>query len=268
VCQRIVGKTKYAPMCKPPIIEQPFKRISIDITGPIRRKTKLGNVYILTIVDHATHFPEAYAIPDQCAKTIANCVVDYFSRYGIAEEVLHDLGTNFTSELFQIFLYYFGVMQLKCSVTHAQTNSVVERFHGVLKKMLKAYVDQYDDEWDQVLCYLLFAYREVPVAEYGYSPFEMLYGRCVRGPLGVIYDAWWENPEAKVSKSVLEHMLHVRNKVQVALDTVHGRQAISQNKAKVRYDDGATVVEFACGDLVLALQNCDGKPLSTKFVGP
>ena len=268
VCQRLVGRLYKAPMCKPPVIEQPFKRISIDITGPIRRKTQSGNVFILTVVDHATHFPEAYPIPDHCAKTIACCMMDYFSRYGIPEEILHDLGTEFTSELFQTFLHYFGVKQLKCSVAHPQTNSMVERFHGVLKKMLKAYVDQHDNEWDKALCFVLFAYREVPIAEYGYSPFELVYGRYVRGPLGVLYDAWWQDPEAGVTQTVVQFMLETREKVQSALDFVHDKQLVSQEKAKERYDENSRLQEFEPGDLVLALQNVDGKPLCTKFAGP
>ena len=270
VCQRIISKTNKAPMCKPAIIEQAFSRISIDTVGPIRKKTQQGNSFILTIVDHATHFPEAYAIPDHTAKTVASCMVDYFARYGFPSEILHDLGTEFTSELFQLLAQYFGIKQLKCSVMHPETNSMVERFHGALKKMLKAYVDQHDDEWDKALCYLLFAYREVPVAEYGYSPFEMVYGRYVKGPLSILHDSWWEDPKAKVSQNVVQHMLETRNKIEKALDTVHARKAVSQTKAKEYYDNKNKVksVTFEPGDLVLVLQNIDGKPLCPKFDGP
>ena len=54
-------------------------------------------MFILTIVDHATHFPEAYAIPDHTLKTVENCMIDYFSRCGFAEEILHDMGTELIS---------------------------------------------------------------------------------------------------------------------------------------------------------------------------
>lgn len=38
------------------------------------------------------------------------------------------------------------------------------------------------EDWDVMLPYLLFAYREVPQASTGFSPFELLYGNQVRGP--------------------------------------------------------------------------------------
>ena len=45
-------------------------------------------------------------------------------------------------------------------------------------------------DWDKLLPYLLFAYREVPHESTGFSPFELLYGRSVRGPLDVIKETW------------------------------------------------------------------------------
>ena len=41
-------------------------------------------------------------------------------------------------------------------------------------------------DWDKMLPYILFAYREVPQASTGFSPFELLYGHQVRGPLDII----------------------------------------------------------------------------------
>ena len=37
-------------------------------------------------------------------------------------------------------------------------------------------------DWDNLIPYLLFAYREVPQSSTGFSPFELLYGRQVQGP--------------------------------------------------------------------------------------
>ena len=38
-------------------------------------------------------------------------------------------------------------------------------------------------DWDKLLPYVLFTYREVPQATSGFSPFELLYGQAVQGPL-------------------------------------------------------------------------------------
>ena len=68
---------------------------------------------------------------------------------------------------------------------HPQTSSVVESFQGTLKKMLKAYVNKNDEEWDTAVFYYL--HKAVPGAKYDYSLYETLYGRYVHGPLGVVY---------------------------------------------------------------------------------
>lgn len=44
-------------------------------------------------------------------------------------------------------------------------------------------------DWDKLIPYLLFAYREVPQSSTGFSPFELVYGRAVRGPLDILRES-------------------------------------------------------------------------------
>ena len=78
-----------------------------------------------------------------------------------------------------------GIHHIKTSPYHPQTDGMVEKFNGTLKNMIKKTTDDPKD-WDKLLPYLLFAYREAPHATLGFSPFELLYGRDVRGPLDVM----------------------------------------------------------------------------------
>jgi len=55
--------------------------------------------------------------------------------------------------------------------------------NGVLKSMLKKMCQERLCDWDRYLPAVLFAYREVPQASTGFSPFEFLYGRTIRGPM-------------------------------------------------------------------------------------
>jgi len=45
-------------------------------------------------------------------------------------------------------------------------------------------------DWDKLILYVLFAYREVPQESTGFSPFELLYGCDIRGPLDVLKEEW------------------------------------------------------------------------------
>ena len=268
-CQRAnkTGKVAKVPMQSPPIIDKPFSRLSVDIVGPLMTTTK-GNRFILTIVDHSTRWAEAYPLPNHQASTVCKALMDYISRYGVPEEILHDLGADFTSELFQVVLNFFGVNLLRCSVGHPQTNTVVEKFNGTLKSMLKTYLHQFKGEWDDAICFVLLAYRELQVAEYGYSPFELVFGRFVKGPLSMLYTSWWEAGEHQASPHVLDYMLELREHLQSARLVVQEQQHRAQDKAKTWYDKNARAIEYGEGELVLVLRSQPTKPLCMKYEGP
>ena len=56
--------------------------------------------------------------------------------------------------------------------------------------MLRAYCLQHGKDWDEGVHLVLFASREVVQESLGFSPFELLYGRTVRGPLKVLKETW------------------------------------------------------------------------------
>ena len=60
-CQKTVdrGKARRVPLQQMPVIETPFKRVAVDLIGPIHLPSKEGHIYVLTLVDYATRYPEA-----------------------------------------------------------------------------------------------------------------------------------------------------------------------------------------------------------------
>ena len=53
VCQKTVskGSVTRVPLGKMPLIDSPFKRVAIDLVGPITPASEDGHRYILTLVD-------------------------------------------------------------------------------------------------------------------------------------------------------------------------------------------------------------------------
>ena len=99
ICQRTIqkGKIPRAPLRSMPIIGTPFKRIALDLIGPITPETHEGHRYILTVVDYATRYPEAVALKEKTTESVAEALLSIFSRMGIPEEILTDQGRQFLS---------------------------------------------------------------------------------------------------------------------------------------------------------------------------
>ena len=76
-----------------PLIDKLFKRVAIDLVGPIGPPSEDGHRYILTLVNFATRYPEAVPLKNIDTETVAETLEDIFSRLGVPEEILSDLGS-------------------------------------------------------------------------------------------------------------------------------------------------------------------------------
>ena len=259
-----------APLISVPLMSEPWSRIAIDIVGPLPVCPKTGNRFILTCMDLATHYPEAVPLKNHTAEEVANALAQIFSHFGLPEEILSDQGTEFMSELMQHFLFQFGIKQIRASPYHPETNGSCERFHRTLKSMIRAMVNDFNDSWCECLPWALFAYREIPVETLGFSPFELMYGYSVRGPLSLLRSTWSQNPlpTGRAKQSVIKYMLDMRERIAKCSDIAMQIAENARSTAKTWYDRNARSRHFDEGDLVLVLLPVTGKPLQCKYQGP
>ena len=266
-CQLVARKLKShrAPLKPTEIVTEPFKKVAIDLVGELP-KSSSGYKYILTIVDYATRYPEAIPLRTTSSKVIADALIQFFSRVGIPEELVSDQGSNFIGKLMTELYESLGVTKIKSSVYHPESNGLVERFHNTLKAMLKKFTGECVKSWDKYLPYLLFAYREVPTESIGYSPFELLYGRAIRGPLSVIKETWLEDRPDK--SNLTSYVLEMRKKLATMQEVVQKNLEKTQAKQKQMYDKHSTKRKFDVGDKVLVLLPTPGSKLEEKWQGP
>ncbi|XP_076146551.1 uncharacterized protein LOC143131060 [Alosa pseudoharengus] len=132
-----------APLQPLPIISTPFERLGMDIVGPVE-KSKAGNRYMLVITDYATKYPEVYPLKSIKARSVAFCLVQFFSRMGFPQEILTDQGTNFMSTLLKQVYQLLGIRSLRTTPYHPQTDGLTERFNKTLKQMLRKFVSSSD----------------------------------------------------------------------------------------------------------------------------
>ncbi len=134
----------------------PMERVAMDIIGPLPN-TSDGNRYILVVVDYFTKWLEAYAIPNQEVRTIAQKLVDeWICRYGAMQRLHTDQGRNFESAVFKEIIDILGIKKTRTTPYHPQSDGLVERMNRTLKDILSTLVNERQDNWDRWLNFLMF----------------------------------------------------------------------------------------------------------------
>ena len=267
-CQ-MVGKPNQtipkAPLKPIPAVEEPFSRIIVDCVGPLP-KTRSGNQYLLTIMCATSRFPEAIPLRNIKAKTIVKALTKFFTLVGLPSSIQSDQGSNFMSGVFQQVMYELGITQYKSSAYHPQSQGALERWHQTLKNMMRIYCFETEKEWDEGIHLLLFAARESVQESLGFSPFELVFGHTVRGPLKLLKEKLLSNCSESIN--LLQYVSDFRSKLFRACELARANLSLSQKSMKERYDVDAVERSFKPGQKVLAMLPVPGNPLRSRFFGP
>ena len=240
ICQKTVSKgtVQKAPMENIPVVDAPFIRVAVDLIGPIEPASEAGHRYILTLVDYATRYPEAVPLKRIDTETVAEAVVDIYSRLGVPEEILSDQGTQFISDWMKEVCRLLGVTQSTTTPYHPMCNGLVEKFNGTLKKMLKRLCNEKPKQWHGYINALLFAYREVPQDSTHFAPFELMYGRTVRGPIHILRELWTQDIDEPEVKSSYQYVLDLRERLNDTLKLAKEQLESSQARQKKQENKG------------------------------
>ena len=113
--------------------------------------------------------------------------------------------------------------------------------------MIRSYCFYTEKDWDEGIDLLLFAVRESVQESLGFSPFELVFGHTVRGPLKLLKEKFLSNDDS--SLNLLQYVSDFKDWLSKACEA-----------AKERH--------FQPGDRVLALLPIPGKPLQAWYYGP
>ena len=269
ICQKTVskGRVQPVPLEWMPVVDVPFKRIAVDLVGPLKPSDE-GHRFILTVIDVATRFPEAIPLKRADTVAVAEALVGVFSRMGCPEEILSDCGTQFISDLMKEIYRLLSIKSVHTSPYHAQSNGLCERFNGTLKSMLKKVVHNHPSHWHRYLAPLLFAYRELPTDGTGFSPYELLFGRQPRGPMQLLASSWLDEKEGDESKTLYQYVLDLKNTLSDSWKLASENTQISADRNKKFFDRKAVPRAFKLGDEVLVLLPTNSSKLLMQWKGP
>ena len=193
VCKLCAGKKDPTPHSRAPLRSIPvgseFERVAVDVMGPLPL-TESGNKFIVVFSDYLTKWPEAFAIPDQTAQTIAELFVEQIvCRHGAPFELLSDKGSNFTSSLISEICKICDTNKISTTSYHPQTDGLVERFNKTLITILSMYISANQKDWDKFIPFALFAYRTGVHESTKETPFYLLYKRDPHLPIDAAFNA-------------------------------------------------------------------------------
>ena len=140
-------------------------------------------------------------------------------------------------------------------------NGLVEKFNGTLKKALKRLCAEQPRQWHRFINPLLFAYREVPQESTRFAPFELLYGRTVRGPMHILKQLWTKDIAEEEVRSSYQYVLELRERLERTWEMAQEELERAQGRQKHYYDRRTKVRKFKPGDKVLVLLPTDTNKL-------
>ena len=270
ICQRTVKKSSVsrAPLYSVPVVGIPFEKVAVDLIGPIVPVSDRGNRWILTLVDYATRYPEAIALKATDTETVAEALLVMFSRVGVPKVMVSDNGPQFVSNIMVAVARLLSIETIHSTPYHAMANGLVERMNGTLKAMLRRMCAEKPKDWDRYLQPLLFAYRETPQHSLLFSPFELLYGRSVRGPMAILRELWSEKEVTQEMKNVYSYVFELRNRLEETCAVVRDNLIKAQAVNKMHFDKRSKLRVLKADDLALVLLPTDENKLLMRWKGP
>ncbi len=250
-CQTCQLNSKQSPPKAPLTVTEtfsiPFERIAFDLVGPFPKSRKNGYRYILTAICMGSHYCWAIPLRNIRAEDVIDGMLSVFKDSQFPREILTDRGTQFVSLVTKQFCAMFNISQLKTSAYRPQSNGMLERMHATLVSIIKkSCVSRVD--WPNQLDLAIFALRNMPHRDHGYTPCELVFGRRMPHVVRYLYDILKEDKLEGVNVSQYMDDLCER------LDLIRADMKAKLSEAKsIQRDkeDSKSLRSFNVGDQVL-----------------
>ena len=151
------------------------------------------------------------------------------------------------------------------SAYHPEIDGQTERVNQILEDMLRMYVMDRQNKWEEYLHLVEFAFNNGYHSSIGMAPFQALYGRPCRTPLS------WDNMEDRIllGPEMLQDLEQQVKRIREHLITAQDRQKKYADKHRIDH-------QFFIGDKVFLrvrpskspIRYGKGSKLAPRFVGP
>ena len=132
--------------------------------------------------------------------------------------------------------------------------------------MIRSYCFDTEKDWDKGIHLLLAAVRESVRESLGFSPYELVFGHTVRGPLKLLKEKFLSDDDSFLN--LLQYVSDFKSRLSKACEAAQANLKSARSKMKYHYDENARERNFKPGDKVLALLPIPGIPLQSRYYGP
>ena len=135
VCQKTTAPNK-EPLISTPPPSYPWERIASDLF-------KLKNSTYLLTVDYYSRFVEVQKLSSTTSSSVITHLKSIFARFGIPDEMVSDIGPQFSSQDMKEFSETYGFRHITTSPHYPQANVLAEKTIKTVKSLLENSSDPY-----------------------------------------------------------------------------------------------------------------------------
>ena len=291
-CCQLMDRLKLRVKIRPFLTSslRPFETVCLDHIGPLHIDGK--PIYILVVIDCFSRWVELYPVETTTAIETADCLFNFYGRYGSAETISTDRGPAFHNEIVQQLVELGGSdYQFTTAYSHEE-NGIIERHNAEVMRHLRAIM--FDKRvTNTVTKFLPIVQRIMNTLERvstGVTPAELIFGNNLRLESRILEDnrsksIRSEVPLAKYMDNLLkqqEKILIVARETQKARDTHRMQEKhpdyieypinsyvlytppIGKRRPKTEMKhDGPFLVVNRLGDIYTIQHQTTGKPFDT-----
>ena len=219
---------------KPFPVGEVWELVSIDVTGPHPR-SRHGNVYMLTVMDHFSKWADAFPITNHTAITISRVLFNrVFVYLGVPLRLLSDQGPEFESNVSQELCRWMGIDKVRTSPYRPSTNGMVERYHRTFNTILAKVISANQRDWCEQVPLAAAAYRASVHSTTGFSPNFVMFGHENRMPVDILLDCSTE--EETVPSNIDDFVEQRKVMMREVYSTVCSQLGYAASRRKERYD--------------------------------
>ena len=250
-CIQYEMKGQLPPM-QPIICTEPMELVHIDyvrmeVTVATDKKPIVRNV--LVVMDHFTHYVQAFVTKNHMARTTARVLYNYyFSVFGFPQHLMSDQGTEFCGKVIAAMCSLLGMEKIRTSPYHPQTNGSAERVHQTLQRMIGKLDLEKRRKWPAHIGSIIIAYNSTRSLVTRYSPYYLMFRRRPRLPIDLLFPM---HRTQMLTHTIDEYVASLYNHLRESLAIAQDCAVKEAQRQKRLYNRKVGAIEVRPGDHVL-----------------